>query len=194
MKKPLYIFDFDGTLYDTARLNGAAYVRALAACGVSITEEEFLPIARSRYYRDFLPEILGGPDEELMERIHREKKAVYRSLFPRVRENKALFRLIETISDRCHVCIVSTASRESILGILEATGRKALFELILAQEDIPRKKPEPDGFLMAMEHFGAGKEDTLIFEDSEEGLLAARRAGVSCVMVTEFAGEEKAHG
>lgn len=34
MKKPLYIFDFDGTLYDTARLNGAAYVRNTAVQSV----------------------------------------------------------------------------------------------------------------------------------------------------------------
>lgn len=191
MKKPLYIFDFDGTLYDTAPLNTAAYVRALADNGISVTEEAFRAAARSRYYKDFLPELIGGPDPELMEKIHRDKKAVYRTLYPSVRENKALFRLIQTLSGRCHICIVSTASRESVLGILEAAGRASLFELILAQEDIPRKKPAPDGFLMAMRHFGAEREDTLIFEDSEEGLEAARRAGVSCMLVTEFAGEEK---
>ena len=61
-----------------------------------------------------------------------------------------------------------------------------MFDLILAQEDVPRKKPAPDGFLLAMEHFGISPENSLIFEDSPEGIAAARAAGAPFLLVKDI--------
>ena len=48
------------------------------------------------------------------------------------------------------------------------------------------KKPAPDGFLMAMEHFGVAPADTIIFEDSPEGIQAAQASGAPYLLVREI--------
>lgn len=58
------------------------------------------------------------------------------------------------------------------------------FELLVSQEDVSRPKPDPEGFLKAMEYFSVVPENTIIFEDSEDGIQAALESG-GCVMRVE---------
>lgn len=182
MKKRLAIFDFDGTLFDTVPANAAAYAHALAKHGVQLDEEYFAMHCNGRYYRDFLPPLLGG-DEALVQQVHRDKIACFPSFYQLVRENRPLFALLETLQPTYHIALVSTASRQGVMDILRQFGRLSLFELILTQQDVPQKKPAPDGFLAAMTHFGISAADTIVFEDSPEGIEAAHRAGAQCFAV-----------
>lgn len=47
-------------------------------------------------------------------------------------------------------------------------------------------KPDPEGFIIAMNHFGIDAEHTVIFEDSEVGIMAARETGASVNIVDKF--------
>lgn len=192
MKRNLAIFDFDGTLFDTVPANHAAYAYALAPYGVALALEYFAEKCNGRYYKAFLPELLGTSDAEKLEAIHRAKIQCYPKFYGKVRENTALFSILNALSESYHIALVSTAAKESVMDILELFHRKDAFELILTQEDVPRKKPAPDGFLMAMEHFQVPPEHTVIFEDSPEGEAAAKAAGASCLMVRNFSDMERA--
>ncbi len=185
MKKKLAIFDLDGTLFDTVPANFAAYEAVLRNHGFSIDQAYFAAHCNGRYYKDFLPEIMGE-DPGLLETVHREKIEVYPQYFPQIRENKGLFSLLESLSGTHHIALVSTAARKSVYAILELFGKAPVFDLILTQAEVPRKKPAPDGFLMAMEHFSCLPEDTIIFEDSPEGIAAAKAAGVQCFIVKDI--------
>ncbi len=183
MKQKLAIFDFDGTLYDTAQANAAAYLSVLAKHGVQADPEDFARTCSGRYYKVFLPLLMGREEPEEIEAVHREKIQCYPQFYGYIRENRALFDLIEALRPTYHIAMVSTAARKSILDILRRFHRETAFDRIYAQEDIPRKKPAPDGFLLAMEHFGVKPADTLIFEDSPEGLAAARASGGAYVRI-----------
>ena len=186
MKTHLAIFDLDGTLFDTAPANHAAYAQALRPFGVDLPYDYFRLHMNGRYYKDFLPELIGG-DPAKLEAVHRAKKAAYPQYLHKIRENTALFTLLTTMSETYHIALVTTAARESVLAILDHFSRRPLFELILAQEDIPRKKPAPDGFLAAMEYFGVSPDDTIVFEDSPEGIAAARDCGAAYLVVDQIA-------
>lgn len=185
MKKRLAIFDFDGTLYDTVPANAAAYACALARHGVTLDEQFFAEHCNGRYYRDFLPGLVGQ-DEALIQQVHAEKTACFPDFYHLVRENRGLFQLLESIRPGYHIALVTTASRQGVVDILQRFHREELFELILTQRDVKRKKPAPDGFLAAMEYFGAAPSDTIVFEDAPEGIEAAHRAGVQCFAVPEI--------
>ena len=191
MKEKLAIFDFDGTLYDTVPANHAAYASALAPYGVEVSLEYFAERCNGRYYKEFLSELLGEGQEELMEKIHREKVQSYPRFYHEIRENTSLYSILEALTPRYHIALVSTAASKSVLEILERFHRTDQFELILTQAEVPRKKPAPDGFLMAMEHFHISPENTVIFEDSPEGESAAKAAGGACLMVRNFSGLER---
>ncbi len=63
----------------------------------------------------------------------------------------------------------------------------ASFDLVLAAEDVAAKKPDPEGFLLAMKKFNAAPEVTIVFEDSDAGIRAAEAAGAEVFVVRGFA-------
>jgi len=65
-----------------------------------------------------------------------------------------------------------------------------IVDFILSDDDCARGKPDPDGFLLALEHLGTRAEETLVFEDSFVGIEAAHRAGMSVAFVAELASRD----
>lgn len=185
MKEHLAIFDLDGTLFDTVPANYAAYNAVLCNYGISISQEYFAAHCNGRYYRDFLSELVGQ-DTAQMEAIHREKIALYPSFFSEIRENGALFDLIKALAPTYHIALVTTAANPSVFAILKHFRRTDAFELILTQQEVPKKKPAPDGFFMAMNHFGIPAKRTIIFEDSPEGIAAAKACGAAYFIVRDI--------
>ena len=185
MKERLAIFDFDGTLYDTVPANYAAYRDTLERHGFQLDEEYFKIHCYGRHYKAFLPPIIG-PDEELLDIIHREKLVSYPKQLGLVRENTPLFHLMNALRPTHHIALVTTASQSGVMAILEQFGRLDEFDLILTQQDIPKNKPAPDGFLMAMKHFGIPADRSIIFEDSESGIAAAQASGAPYLVVREI--------
>lgn len=175
----------DGTLFDTVPANQAAYAGALAAYGVSIDIDYYAQHCNGRYYRDFLGELLGG-DADKIDAVHDAKLAAYPALFHRIRENTALFSLLQTMRADYHTALVTSATRCSVEAILRYFHREDCFDLLLTNVEVPHKKPAPDGFLMAMAHFGVSPAETLIFEDSPEGIQAAQASGAPYLLVREI--------
>jgi beta-phosphoglucomutase-like phosphatase (HAD superfamily) len=56
---------------------------------------------------------------------------------------------------------------------------------------VERKKPAPDIYLLALERLGVTAAETLVIEDSRNGLLAANAAGLRCVMTVNGYTEEE---
>ena len=183
-KAYLAIFDLDGTLFDTSEVNYLAYRDAAAKYGFTLPREDFLRSFVGRNYREFLPE-LGVPPEAL-EPIHREKKRLYPEHLKHSRANRQLLRLVGSLRGDWQTALVTTASRRNTMDILGAFGAAELFDLIIAQEDVARLKPDPECYLTAMERAGVGASDTLIFEDSDAGIAAAGSTGAAVVRVERF--------
>ena len=176
MKKKLAIFDMDGTLFDTVPANQAAYAVALAPYGVSLSVEDFALHCNGRYYRDFLGELLGG-DEAKIDAVHDAKLAAYPALFHRIRENTALFSLLQTLRADYHTALVTSATRCSVEAILRYFHRENCFDLLLTNVEVPHKKPAPDGVYAIMERLDVSSEETIYVGDSWVDIETGRAAG-----------------
>ena len=176
MKKKLAIFDMDGTLFDTVPANQAAYAVALAPYGVSLSVEDFALHCNGRYYRDFLGELLGG-DEAKIDAVHDAKLAAYPALFHRIRENTALFSLLQTLRADYHTALVTSATRCSVEAILRYFHRENCFDLLLTNVEVPHKKPAPDGVYAIMERLDVSPEETIYVGDSWVDIETGRAAG-----------------
>lgn len=185
MKDKLAIFDLDGTLFDTRRVNYEAYNYALSKFGVNLEFENFGKYFNGRHYKVFLPAMMGG--EEHIEEVHDMKIEKYPEFLSEAIPNKSLFSMIDCMKDEFHIAIVSTASYDNVYQILDYFGYRDKFEYILTQRDVEKKKPDPEGFIKAMEHFGIGPENTIVFEDSDVGIEAAERAGCVTYVVKGYA-------
>ena len=187
MKEYLAVFDLDGTLFDTREPNFLSYREAVARQGFTLDRPFFDQRCFGRYYLDFLPELLGpAATPQRLEQIHRDKKALYPSFVSHARENRALFDLMDVLRPQYALALCTTASSDNCRQLLRAFGREACFDLILTQEDVTRKKPDPQGYLLAMERLSVPPERTLIFEDAPEGIEAGRRSGASVLAVPFF--------
>lgn len=175
-KEKLALFDLDGTLFNTNDVNYHAYKEALENYGYKFERDYWYKNCIGVHYRDFLAP-LDITDEETLLGIHKIKKQCYKKYLPYAKENTRLFEIIELIKPVYYVALVTTASKVNVEDILKTFGKLEVFDKKFTQEDFKKMKPDPEGYLKAMEHFGIKPENTIIFEDSESGLKAAESSG-----------------
>jgi beta-phosphoglucomutase len=187
VKEYLALFDLDGTLFDTSQVNYFAYNEALSIFGITLNKEYFIMNCNGRHYTEFLPVIMGNVGtKENMEAVHRAKKDTYKCHLNKAKVNTHLFTIIKSMARQYHLAVVTTASRKNTMELLRYYDYEKLFEFIITQEDIDRPKPDPQGFLIAMEKLGMDSKHTIIFEDSEVGLQAAETTGATVFAVKKF--------
>ena len=115
-----------------------------------------------------------------------EGKAAYRRNLDKAGKNRHLFQMISRMRGCYYTAVVTTASRKNAGEILEHFMCGSLFDYLVTQEDVSKKKPDPEGFLKAMGYFGMDAGHTVIFEDSDAGIAAARATGASVFVIDSF--------
>jgi putative acetyltransferase len=81
------------------------------------------------------------------------------------------------------LAVASSSGHAWVEGHLRQLDLLELFDAILCREDVRQIKPDPELFLAALECLQVPAEQALAFEDSRNGVLAARRAGLRVVAV-----------
>ncbi len=180
------IFDLDGTLFDTREVNYHAYYEAMREFGCKLDHEYFCKECNGRHYIDFLSKLMPGK-EETWGKIHEAKKLLYGKYLDRARKNDRLFSLIDALKETgWRIALVTTASRKNTYQLLDFFKTQEVFDLILTGEDVEKKKPDPEGFLKAMDFFQADVGETVIFEDSQDGRAAAKASGALTLLVEGY--------
>lgn len=181
------ITDFDGTLVDTFEANLKAYQKAFAECGLSISEQQYRQCFGLRY--DGFMAAMGITDADTANRIKEAKKQYYPEFFQCLKPNKALIELISSFKAMGgKTAVASTARKENLMNVIKYLGIADCFGLIYAGSDVKEGKPSPEIYLKAMDALKSTPEDTLIFEDSEVGIQAAKASGAHCMIIpnTQF--------
>jgi HAD superfamily hydrolase (TIGR01509 family) len=185
MRPGALIFDMDGVLVDSEAFGFEAMRQVMARYRLPYSEEEnaeFLGRTTLESCR-ILERRHGLPDpaealadvyvEGMLELIARGPIAMpgVPEVLHRVRA--AGYRL----------ALASSAEVRVIEANLEALAIVGLFEAVISGAQVPRGKPAPDVFLAAAARLGVPASDCLVVEDSRNGLLAAKAAGMRCAVV-----------
>lgn len=181
----LIMVDLDGTLFDTKEVNYLAYSEAMKKYGYSMDYDYYCDFCNGRYYLDFLPKITTD-NKVVLSDIHKRKKTAYKKYLSYAKINLNLINMIKACRNEYKIALVTTASRDNTEDILNEFGIRYLFDLILTHEDISKSKPDPEGFLKAMDYFGAPPEESVIFEDSDVGIRAAEASGAAVFVVRGY--------
>ena len=202
-KTPLQalIFDVDGTLADTEAAHRAAFNQAFADAGLEWVWDETLYIElldvtggkeRILHYWKRLQPDLGGASAstaaEWIDRLHASKTTAYCRLVQdgSVPLRPGVQQLLHTAHRQGIPCaIATTTTRANVDALLLATLGPAWQQYFAVIEDAstaPLKKPHPQVYLQALERLGLPAHACLAFEDSANGLAAARGAGLATVV------------
>ncbi len=172
------IFDCDGTLVDTATAHLAALRVGLAEHGLEMTDEFYYPRA------GLTPRALFEEYEWEMGRAvpRAEVVARYSVAF---KEGLHLLEEVSVVAEvarawkgRVPMAVGSNGQRGNVESTLRATGLLGLFDFVVVAADVAAGKPAPDVFLEAARRMGVRAERCVVFEDTDEGLEAARAAGM----------------
>lgn len=177
------ITDFDGTLVDTFEANLRAYQKAFHEIGLTLTSERYRECFGYRYDR-FMQE-MGVTDMSYANIIKDLKKQYYPECFEFLKPNNALIKLIAGFKAMGgKTAIASTARKENLMNAVNYLGIAHHFDLIFAGIDVKKGKPDPEIYLTSMVALGVTPDETLIFEDSQVGIDAAKSSGASYMVVS----------
>ncbi|RZU33039.1 HAD family hydrolase [Blastococcus saxobsidens] len=179
------LFDLDGTLVDTREANYLAYRDAFAESGHELTIEQFAT-TWGRDSRDFIPDLLPGIGSSGVDVIRAAKSRLYAEQLHRTTANEALIAFLRLVAPSHRTALVSTAKSGNGRQILAAHGLTELFDVVVWGDEVVRSKPDPEGYLRALELLGADARASLAFEDSETGRQAALAAGLLVLEVPHF--------
>ncbi len=99
-------------------------------------------------------------------------------------------RVLSALKKRGHTLgLASSASVSNVDLFLSASGTRSLFGVVLCGDDVFHAKPDPEIYLKAADRLGMKIENCLVVEDSENGIISARRAGAGII---GFEGEHSA--
>ena len=137
-------------------------------------------------------ESAGVPDDEagraaLLAQWHRHKTTCFTELVAAggVPARPGIARLVgDAVEAGWSVAVASTSAEQSVRAVLShAVGADLAQRIpVFAGDVVPAKKPDPSIYLLAVAELGAEPDDTLVVEDSRNGLLAATAAGLPCLL------------
>jgi HAD superfamily hydrolase (TIGR01509 family) len=188
------IFDVDGTLAETEELHRTAFNQTFAAAGLpwqwSVDDYTWLlrTTGGKERMRVWALHVGSDLDDDLIARLHNEKTRRYGdllaggglSLRPHVAELIAAAR-----AEGLRLAVATTTNRPNVDALTKAAwGAPAdlVFDVIAAGDEVAAKKPAPDVYLLALSRLGLPADAALAFEDSRNGLLSARAAGLRVVV------------
>jgi HAD superfamily hydrolase (TIGR01509 family) len=188
MAKPerAFIFDLDGTLADTMPSHYLAWTRIAARHGLTFPEARFyalggVPTAKIAAMLISEAGLALDPTAVALEK----EQAYFDSLSAGagLKAIEPVLALARQHRSEGPLAIASGGVRRVVVRTLETLGIADWFTAIVAAEDTTRHKPDPDVFLEAARRLDADPSVCTVYEDTDIGLEAARRAGMRGVDV-----------
>ena len=182
----LIVYDFDGLIIDTESAILGAWQDAYDHCDRPFPHDTFQEmIGRADHPFDPWDDLLANGNafasrEELDARFNRiNESLIERSpVLPGVIE-----RLFEARARGIPAAVASSSSHSWVDRHLENRELTRHFDLILCRDDVEHAKPWPDLYLSVLDHFGVPASNAVAFEDSLNGMTAAKAAGMACVVI-----------
>jgi HAD superfamily hydrolase (TIGR01509 family) len=91
--------------------------------------------------------------------------------------------LEEAVAMGLKLGVASSSTNDWVRGHLARLGILESFDCIRCRDDVTNAKPEPDLYISVLECLGVRASEAIAIEDSPNGVLAAKRAGLRCVAI-----------
>lgn len=198
-KPAAIIFDFDGTLLDTMPIHCRAYQDVFSSMGLLLTDEDYYTYIGGTA-RETIPKFWDAAqrrqsvqqtqihipplDAAQIQEIHREKKVRTLELIDDpatelAKKIRGAALLLPILDGRIPMAVASSGAGVGIHRMIDVMQWRSYFSVILTGDDVIKGKPDPEIFLKAATLLDVNPAHCLVFEDTDDGINAALRAGMS---------------
>ena len=184
-----FIYDMDGLLIDSESLYQRSRNLAAGEFGFSIDRNFYFQYLAGRHLddcEDMLRQRAGG-DLDYPKFAQRCMYYVRELTSQRGLELKpGVVEFLEFTSSLGLSAVASGSNSNHVLASLDATGIRKYFDVIVGRDHVNEGKPSPELFEKAACQLGIEPKACLVFEDSNSGVLAAKRAKMDVVMIPDI--------
>ncbi|AGK96320.1 HAD family hydrolase [Clostridium pasteurianum] len=180
------IFDMDGVLIDSEPDHLRIHEKMLESLGIepsSIDHSKYVGVTTNYKWSDIKSKYdLSYSVQELVD-INRNNYFKYITSEDAIVEAiSGVDKLVKNIhNDRLKLAVASSSPINVIETVAKCIGLEKYFDVLVSGDYVKRSKPNPDIFLYAAEKLEINPENCLVVEDSHNGSIAAKRAGMKCV-------------
>jgi beta-phosphoglucomutase len=178
-------FDFNGTLSHDEPILYAVYREMFSKHGRPLAESDYYGTLAGLSEDRIINTWLGVKGEELASLVE-ERIERYLALAGGGESVSAAVReAVAFAAERAPVAVVSGAFRREIEPVLAGANLDRYVSVLVAADDVARGKPDPEGYLRALELLGMelAPGEIVAVEDTEAGVASAKAAGLYCVAV-----------
>lgn len=177
------IFDFDGTLIDSIPAHKKVIRKVARRHGIIITDEAFARyngmstrVGFTKIMREH--HLYFGALKMLME-LYKAKQDVLKHLriFPQTKP------ALEALNNDYAMAVATSSNRKYLHDALSRFELHNYFQALLSADDVRHAKPSPEIFLKAAQALEKEPEECVVIEDSLNGIIAAKRAGMIAIAV-----------
>jgi HAD superfamily hydrolase (TIGR01509 family) len=179
------VFDFDGLILDTEEPIYRSWLEVYEAHGESLPFERWVQIVGSTtaefHPQHHLEERLGRPlpQEVIDRRIGRRTELILaQRLLPGIIQHIDAAKWLGL-----KLGVASSSTRDWVSGHLDRLGILGRFDCVRCRDDVTNAKPAPDLYIAVLDCLGVSASEALAIEDSPNGVVAAKRAGMRCVAI-----------
>lgn len=185
----LVIFDMDGLMFATEQVNYRAFTEIVKEEGYEPTFEQFTGFLgmnardiQKKYYSYYGENVDA---EGIYKKVGQRAKQIIRK--EGVPEKAGLRQLLKVVKEKELLTAVASGSdTEVIKEYLERTGLTPYFDTVLSSKEVKRGKPYPDIFLEICQQLNVKTEETIVLEDSANGVQAALAGNFSVINVPDL--------
>lgn len=178
------IFDMDGVIIDSEPIHFEVDIQTMRDFGCSISKEElnkYVGTTNEYMYTDIKNnyKIDKSVEEIINYRSEMAKRKVIESdLMP----IEGIKELLNDLKDKnIPTAIASSSPRDFIEVVVSKFELDNYFSCILSGEEVENGKPAPDIYVETAKKLGIPSEECIVIEDSKNGVLAAKKAGMKCI-------------
>ncbi len=192
------IFDMDGIIIDSEPIWKVVNIQIYGEFDIYMDDtiyEKIIGRTEEEVFRPFLKEkgYSGKELEDLNLKAMKRRREVFLEyaksklqLFPKAKE-----KIIELHENGYKLAIATSSFKELLELVVDKFEIREYFDLLYSAEDVKKGKPNPEIYLKTMNKLDVKPSETIIIEDSIQGLEAAKASGAFCIAVETTNPKEK---
>ena len=180
------LFDLDGTLANTDPIHFQVWQALLAPYGMTVDQDFYDRFISGRLNLDIVRDLLPQLSEAEGEAFSANKEAQFREIAAnQLQRMPGLTDFLHYIQQHGYaMALVTNAPRSNAEFMLRTLALNGIFQPIIIADDLPKGKPDPLPYQIALDQLGLSPDDAIVFEDSPTGIRAATAVGITTIGVT----------